>query len=49
MRADEMTAALPGSRLGEIIGLLESAVALNRAMGRYAGEDARRFTGVKSS
>jgi uncharacterized protein (DUF169 family) len=43
MKAEEMTCALPAARLGEIVATIESAVALDRAMARYAGADAQRF------
>lgn len=43
MRADEMTCALPAARLGEIVGLVEAAADVDRAMARYAGADAQRF------
>lgn len=43
MRADEMTCALPAARLVEIVETIEAAAALDRAMARYAGADARRF------
>jgi uncharacterized protein (DUF169 family) len=43
LRADEMTCALPASRLSEIVDRLEEAAALDRAMARYAASDAKRF------
>ncbi len=43
MGSHEMTCALPGARLGEMVEAIEGAVSLNRSMMRYAGEDARRF------
>jgi len=46
MRTEEMTCALPAARLGEIVSAIEAAADLDRAMARYAGADARRFTGV---
>ncbi len=44
MRPEEMTCAIPGGRLGEVVEALESAAALNRAMASYAAADARRFS-----
>lgn len=46
MRAEEMTCALPASRLAEIVAAVEAAADLDRAMARYAGADARRFDDV---
>jgi len=43
MRADEMTCALPASRLGELVAAIEATADLDRAMARYAGVDAQRF------
>lgn len=43
MRADEMTCALPASRLAELVLAIEAAADLDRAMARYAASDARRF------
>lgn len=45
MRAEEMTCALPGKRLAELVAALEATAELNRNMGRYAAADAKRFTG----
>jgi uncharacterized protein (DUF169 family) len=43
MRADEMTCAIPGARLAEVVERLEATANLDRAMARYAADDARRF------
>jgi len=43
MKAEEMTCAIPASRLGEIVAALESTVTLDRAMASYASADAKRF------
>ena len=44
MRSDELTCALPASRLSEIVTTIEAAANLDRAMASYAGTDAQRFT-----
>ncbi len=44
MRSEELTCALPGSRLPEIVTAIESASMLDRAMASYAGTDAQRFS-----
>jgi hypothetical protein len=41
--ASEMTCAIPGSRLGEVVTALEAAVTLDRMMASYAAADAKRF------
>ena len=43
MRSEELTCALPGSRLTEIVPAIEVASNLDRAMASYAGADAQRF------
>jgi uncharacterized protein (DUF169 family) len=43
MKAEEMTCALPARAIGDRLDQLEATVALNRAMARYAAEDARRW------
>ena len=43
MRADEMTCAIPGARLAEVVERLEATAHLDRAMARYAADDLRRF------
>lgn len=44
MRSDELTCALPGSRLAEIVTALEAAAELDRNMARYASADMKRFS-----
>ena len=43
MGAQEMTCALPGSRLEEIVTAVESAAAVDATVARYAAADAQRF------
>ena len=43
MGAHEMTCALPGSRLEEIVGAIESAASVATTVARYAATDAQRF------
>ena len=43
MSNNEMTCAIPASRLGEIIGLLKSTAAADNAVAAYASRDAARF------
>lgn len=43
MRSEELTCALPASRLSEIVPAIEAAAGLDRAMASYAGADAQRF------
>lgn len=43
MRPEEMTCAIPGHRLGEVVSAIEAAVALDRKMASYAAADAKRF------
>jgi|SRR5581483_1384775 len=43
MRPEELTCALPASRLAESVPLIEAAAGLDRAMATYASNDARRF------
>jgi hypothetical protein len=43
MRPEEMTCAIPGRRLTEVVAALESAAGLDRAMANYAATDAKRF------
>ena len=43
MGAHEMTCALPGSRLGEIVAAIESAASVDATVARYAATDAERF------
>jgi uncharacterized protein (DUF169 family) len=42
----EMTCALPGSRLGEIVAAIESAASVDATVARYAAADAERFAGT---
>jgi uncharacterized protein (DUF169 family) len=46
MSAQEMTCALPGARLQELIEAIEAAAAVDTAVAAYAGGDARRFAKV---
>ena len=46
MRADEMTCALPGSRLEAIVSAIESAALIDASVARYAGADAERFAAL---
>jgi uncharacterized protein (DUF169 family) len=43
MGAHEMTCALPGSRLGEVVGAIELAASVDAMVARYAATDASRF------
>lgn len=43
MTAEEFTCAIPGDRLGEVIGLIEATSNLDRSIARYAAMDAKRF------
>jgi uncharacterized protein (DUF169 family) len=43
MAADEMTCALPGARLDEIVGAIENANFVDATVARYAAADAERF------
>ena len=43
MRPEEMTCAIPGARLAEVVAALEAAVTLDRMMASYAVADAERF------
>jgi uncharacterized protein (DUF169 family) len=44
MRSEELTCALPASRLAEIVPAIEAASNLDRVMASYAGVDAQRFS-----
>jgi uncharacterized protein (DUF169 family) len=46
MRPDEMTLALPGSRLAEVTAAVERTAAIDTVVAKYAAEDARRFAQV---
>ncbi len=43
MRSDEMTCALPGSGIDDLLDRLEAAQRLDATMSRYAAIDAQRF------
>jgi uncharacterized protein (DUF169 family) len=43
MRPDEMTCAIPGTRLAEVVEAVERTAAVDTAVARYAADDARRF------
>ena len=43
MPPDEMTCAIPGRRLKEVVERLEATVALDKTMASYAAKDAKRF------
>jgi len=43
MRPEEMTCAIPGRKLGEVVLALEAAVTLDRMMASYAAADGKRF------
>lgn len=43
MTSEEMTCALPAAKLASLVSAIEAAAELDRAMARYAGEDAKRF------
>ena len=43
MRPEEMTCAIPGGRLADVVEALEGAVTLDRMMASYAAADAKRF------
>jgi uncharacterized protein (DUF169 family) len=45
MANDEMTCALPASRLADVVARLERTAAADRAVAAYAAADARRFAG----
>jgi len=43
MRSEELTCAIPASRLAELVPAIEAAANLDRAMASYAGTDTQRF------
>lgn len=43
MKAEEMTCAIPGRRLQDVVDALEATVTLDRSMAAYASADAKRF------
>ncbi len=44
MPPDEMTCAIPGSRLGEVVERLEATVELDKIMANYAAQHAKEFS-----
>jgi uncharacterized protein (DUF169 family) len=44
MPPEEMTCAIPGSRLGEVVERLEATVALDKVMANYAAQHAKDFS-----
>ena len=48
MKAEEMTCAIPGPRLNEVVEALEATVTLDRNMATYASRDAKRFSEEES-
>ena len=44
MKAEEMTCALPAGAIDGLLVRLETTVSLNRAMARYAADDAKRWS-----
>lgn len=44
MKPEEMTCAIPGRRLQEVVEALEAAAKLDRTMASYAAADAKRFS-----
>lgn len=44
MGPEEMTCALPAAQLDSIVSAVEKTSGIDAAVGRYAAEDARRFT-----
>jgi len=48
MRSEELVCVLPGKGLAGIVEKLEAAASLDRAMARYAGEDAQRWSAARS-
>jgi uncharacterized protein (DUF169 family) len=46
MRPDEMTCALPGSRLAEVTAAVQRSAAIDTVVAKYAADDARRFAGA---
>jgi uncharacterized protein (DUF169 family) len=49
MRPDEMTVAIPGNRLDEVVESVEHTAAVDNVVARYAAEDARRFAPASGS
>lgn len=46
MSNSEMTCAIPGSQLADVVSKLEAASGADLAVAGYAAEDARRFPPV---
>ncbi len=44
MKPDEMTCAIPGAQLGDVVEALKQTVAADSAVATYAAEDKRRFS-----
>jgi uncharacterized protein (DUF169 family) len=49
MHPEEMTVAIPGSRLGEVVESVEHTAGVDNVVARYAAEDARRFASASGS
>jgi len=43
MRPDEMTVAIPGARLADVVDAVEKTAAIDTVVAKYAADDARRF------
>ena len=43
MPSDEMTCAIPGAKLAEVVDAVEHNAAADAAVARYAAQDAQRF------
>lgn len=43
MSNNDMTCAIPGARLDEVVNRLEKAVAIDKTVAAYASKDAKRF------
>jgi len=46
MRPEEMTVAVPGERLVEVVDAVEKTAAVDNVVAKYAADDARRFSAV---
>jgi hypothetical protein len=44
MPPEQMTCAIPGSRLSEVVERLEATVALDKVMANYAAQHAKDFS-----
>ncbi|HXQ62656.1 MAG TPA: DUF169 domain-containing protein [Acidimicrobiales bacterium] len=44
MRPDEMTVAIPGERLADVVDAVERTAAIDTVVAKYAADDARRFS-----